>query len=78
MEQIRLDLRNRITTGKKTQRLAIPCSEEFLEMLDRQAVKLNTTRAELAYRYVLNGMKETLGEIFLVELHGDKRLSELL
>lgn len=77
-KQLNFDLRTRITTGKKTERLSIPCSDELLKLLDDQAQKLGTERAKLAYQYVLEGIVKTIGEIFMTELRGDEKLSEIL
>ncbi|MCK5608688.1 hypothetical protein KAR91_42820 [Candidatus Pacearchaeota archaeon] len=78
MDQLTLNLKERITTGKKNQRLSIPCSDTFLEVIDKQAEKMNTTRAELTYRFVLEGMQKAWGKIFMMELHGDKKLSDFI
>jgi hypothetical protein len=77
MEQLKLDFSRQITTGKKTFRLAIPCSEEFIQLLDQQAQALNTTRAALSYQFVLEGMQRTLGHIFMTEFHGSTPLRDL-
>jgi hypothetical protein len=68
MTQPRLNFQNPITTGKKNQRLSVAVSEEFLEFLDRLAVRQNMSREELAYRYILQGMQAGIGELFMAEL----------
>ncbi len=78
MEQIPLTLKHKITSGKKLERLTIPCSDEFLKEVDKVASRLGQKRAEFAYAAVLEKMKEAIGEIFMRELLEDKKLSELL
>lgn len=78
MNQITLNLRHQITTAKKTERLSIPCGPEFLALVDKLSSLRGTTRAEFAYEAVLKEMQSAMGEIFLAELHGEKRLAELL
>ena len=78
MEQMKLDLKTRIATGKKNQRLSIPCSEDFLKNLDEQAERFGTDRAKLAFQFVLEGMQKAMGEIFMAELRGDETLSDFL
>jgi len=77
MDQIKLDLKSKIITGKKTCRLSIPCSEEFINRLDEQAERFGTERAKLAYQFVLEGMQKAFGEIFMAELRGDEKLQDL-
>lgn len=67
-----------IATGKKTQRLAIPCSDEFLQFLDMLAGLHNSTRAELAFSFVLEGMQKALGGAFMFEPHLEKNLRDLI
>lgn len=76
MDQLKLPLQKRITIGKKNQRLSIPCSDEFLDLVDRLAELLGMTRAEFGFEAVLKHIQEKTGEVFLAELHGDKRVSE--
>lgn len=79
MRQLTLDFQPKpIATGKKTQRLAIPCSDEFMQFLDMLAQMHNSTRDELAFDFVLEGMQKALGNIFMAEPHIDKKLSELI
>jgi len=75
-QQLTLNLKSRITTGKKLARLSVPCSDEFLALVDKVAAMKGTTRAEFSYSAVLEGIKEAIGEVFLVELHGDKKVSD--
>jgi len=79
MRQLTLDFSAKpIISGKKRQRLAIPCSDEFLAILDILSAKFGTTRAELAFSYVLDGMQKSLGNAFMAEPHLDKKLSDIL
>lgn len=76
--QLTLNLKHKITSGKKTARLTIPCSDEFLSEVDKVSGRLGQGRAEFAYSAVLDKMKEAIGDIFMQELLEDKKLSELL
>lgn len=76
--QLTLNLRSKLTTGKKTARFTIPCSEEFLEWVDKVAAHRGQSRAEFGYEAALEKMKESIGEIFMAELHADKKLGDLL
>lgn len=77
MHQITLTLQPKILIGKKTERLSIPCSSEFLGLVDQIAAMRGTTRAEFAFEAVLDLMKSSLGEIFMAELHGEKTVAEI-
>ena len=77
MHQITFTLQPKILVGKKTERLSIPCSSEFIGLVDRIAAMKGTTRAEFAFEAVLNAMKSSLGEIFMAELHGDETVADL-
>jgi len=77
--QLNLDFNTKpIISGKKTERLAIPCSEELMQHLDLLAKKYNTSRAELAFQFVLEGMQKAFGNAFMMEPHLDKTLKEIL
>jgi len=79
MPQLNLNFNNGpITTGKKTERLTIPCSDEFIKFLQKESDMLGLTKSELAFQFVLEGMQKTLGTLFLAEPYADKKLSELL
>jgi len=77
VHQITLTLQPKILVGKKTERLSIPCSSEFISLVDQIATMRKTTRAEFAFEAVLDAMKSSLGEIFMAELHGEKTIAEL-
>jgi hypothetical protein len=77
VHQITLTLRDTIKTGKKTERLSIPCSEEFLALVDQVSRLKGTTRAEFSFGAVLKEIQNAIGEIFLTELHGDETVAEL-
>lgn len=79
MEQLKLDFSTRpIVAGKKRQRLAIPCSDEFLAFIDMLSNMVGKSRAELAFDFVLEGMQRTLGNVFMAEPRVDKKLRDLL
>lgn len=65
-------------SGKKNQRLAIPCSDEFLEFVDLLSKMVGKSRAELAFDFVLEGMQRTLGNVFMAEPRLDSKLRDLL
>ena len=67
-----------IATGKKADRVTFTCSSSFGGILQKEADMLGTTRSELAFQFVLEGMQRTLGTIFMAEPHSDKKVSELL
>jgi len=79
MEQLKLDFSTKpIISGKKRNRLSIPCSDEFLIILEKLAEMSGTSRAELGFKFVLEGMQKTLGNVFMAEPHLDKTLRDLL
>jgi len=79
MDQVKLDFtRSPIVTGKKNQRLSIPCSDELLEMVDFQANKLGTSRAELGFQFVVEGLQRNLGTILMSDHYADTKLKDLL
>ncbi len=65
-------------SGKKTARLSIPCSEEFIRFLDMEADLLGTDRARLAHRFVLRGLQQELGNLFISEPFLDDKLGDLM
>jgi hypothetical protein len=76
--QLTLNLKDKITTGKKDKRLAVPCNEYFLDMIDKQAARMNTDRANLAYRFIVEGMQKTMGELLMLDNLADEKLRDLL
>lgn len=79
MQQLKLDFSAKpIVSGKKRQRLSIPCSDEFLSFVDMLSKMVGKTRAELAFEFVLEGMQRTLGNVFMAEPHMEKQLRDLL
>lgn len=79
MQQLKLDFSSKpIVSGKKNQRLAIPCSDEFLAFVDLLSKMVGKSRAELAFDFVLEGMQRTLGNVFMAEPHMEKKLRDLL
>jgi hypothetical protein len=79
MQQLKLDFTSKpIISGKKNQRLAIPCSDEFMEFMDLLSNMVGKSRAELAFDFVLEGMQRALGNVFMAEPRMDKKLRDLL
>ena len=79
MQQLRLDFTSKpIISGKKSQRLAIPCSDEFMAFMDLLSGMVGKSRAELAFEFVLEGMQRTLGNVFMAEPRMDEKLRDLL
>lgn len=79
MEQLKLDFSAKpIVSGKKLERLCIPWSPAFLGILQDLADILGTSRAELGFSFVLEGMQKTLGNVFMAEPHLDKKLRDVL
>lgn len=77
-QQMTLDFSRRITNGKRTERITVSSSEEFRTILDMVAERFGETRAELAFRYILEGLQRDIGKVFMAELHSDKPISEFL
>ena len=78
MLQMDLDFKRKIRDGKKTARLSIPCSEEFLKFLDMEADLLGTDRAKLAHRFVMEGLQKGIGKIFMAEPFKDEKLGDIM
>ena len=79
MRQLTIDFQpNPIVNGKKLAKLTIPCSDDFLDFIDKLAKLHGMPRAPFAHRLVLEGMQRYLGSAFMAEPHLDKRLDELL
>jgi hypothetical protein len=76
--QLSFDFKRKIVNGKKTERLCIPCSEEFLKVLDLEAGLLRTDRARLAHRFVTEGMQKELGNLFISEPYLNEKLGDLM
>lgn len=76
--QLDLDFKRKIRGGKKTARLSIPCSDEFLELVDKTADLLNTDRAKLGHRLVLEGLQRAIGTIFMSEPYEKEKLGDLI
>ena len=80
--QIKLDFSKKpildVDPNKKTERIAVACSEDFKEFFQRFCKLLKTNESELAQRYILEGMKNDLANIFLPQPHLDKSLREIL
>ncbi len=75
--QLSLNFKERISSEKKTARVTIPCSDSFINLLDELAKKYGTDRAKLAFQFVVEGMQKSIGNVFMAELRGDEKLSDL-
>ena len=64
--------------GKKTERITFTCSSEFKEFLELFSRVQEMTVSELCHRYILEGMRSDLGNLFMAQPHLDKTLRELL
>ena len=76
--QLTLDFSRRLIAGKRTERITVTSSEEFRDLLDMLATRLNATRSELAFQYIVEGMQRDLGKVFMTELHSNKPVSHFL
>lgn len=64
--------------GKHTERLTITCSSEYKEFVDLFCKIQKMTTSELCHRYILEGMKNDLADIFIAQPHLDKSLRKIL
>jgi len=78
LNQLNIEFTPRAIGGKKTARLAIPCSEDMLNVIDMLARKHDTSRAELSFGWIVESIQQAMGNLFMTELHSDKPLKELL
>jgi hypothetical protein len=80
-EQLKLDFnRNRSMrdAGKKTERITFTCSPEYKDFLDLFCKATGNTLSELCHRYMLDGMRNDLANIFITQPHLDTSLRDLL
>lgn len=78
-DQLVLQLRPRaVDDGKKTARLTCTCTEDFKDFVEKIARLRKTTTSELAYEYILAGLRNDITEIFLPAPHLDKSLREIV
>ena len=64
--------------GKKLKRIGAACSEDFKDLLDLVCRLRGSTESELTFEYVLRGIREDLGNVFMAEPHLDKTLREAI
>lgn len=76
--QLSLDFTPRVDTSKKTQRITVTCSDEFKEFFDKFCNSRGLSPSQLGYHYILEGMKNDLGNMFFAQPHLDESLRELL
>lgn len=80
--QINLDFSpnpiNNIDPAKKSERIAVACSTEFKDFFQMFCKITHTNESELGYRYILDGMKNDLANIFIAQPHLDKSLADIL
>jgi len=80
--QLNLDFHKKpildVDPNKKTERVAVACSTEFKDFFKMFCTILKSNESELAYRYILEGMKEDLANIFMAQPHLDKSLRDIL
>lgn len=77
--QLQLDFsKPRIDSGKKTERIPTAVSSELKEFVDKMAQMQGVSVSELVHRYVVEGLKNDVVNIFIPEPHMDKSLREIL
>lgn len=65
--------------GKKTERLTIACPKELITYLDGLVPKFrNLTRAELAYKFVVEGVADALLQDLLSKIVADKTYADVM
>ena len=64
--------------GKKMERIPVACSSDLKEFVARMATIQGSTVSEIAHRYIVEGMKNDLANIFLPEPHMNKSLRDVL
>lgn len=82
MSQLKLDFSARHPLipdpGKKTERLTFTCSSEYKEFFDLFCRVQGSNISELCHRYILDGMKADLANMFMAQPHLDSTLTEIL
>lgn len=78
MNQLTLNLKEKILLGKKLETLSFRASTDLAEQIDKLANKKYSSRSDLILRWVIDGLTRELGEVYLLEVHADRKLSELL
>ena len=64
--------------GKKELRIPTAVSQELKEFVELMARKQNLSVSELTHRYIVDGLKNDIANVFMPEPHLDKSLRELL
>jgi hypothetical protein len=64
--------------GKKDRRIPTAASQELKELVEIMARKQGISVSELTHRYIVEGLRSDLMQIFLPEPHLDKSLREVL
>lgn len=68
----------RIVSGKREKRISITCSDEFKSVLELVARIQDSNPSEIGFRYLLEGIKNDLGNMFIAEPQLDSTLREIL
>jgi hypothetical protein len=81
MQQLTLSLGPRpagIADGKKLSRIPIACSDDLKGFVESMAKAQGVSVSEMCHRYIIQGLQNDLGAVFLQEPHLDKRLRDLM
>ena len=73
-----IDFNQAPDTGEIAERVTIGCSVEYKAFVELFASVRECTVSELCHRYVLDGMREDLANLFMAQPHLDKSLREIL
>ena len=76
--QLNLDFQPRISSGKKTERITITCSDEFKTLVNLISKLTNTDVSVMGHRYFIEGMQRDIGNVFMAEPHVEKSLRDIL
>ena len=68
----------KILMGKREKRITVACSDEFRQVFELVARIQNSNPSELGFRYLLEGLKNDLGNMFMYEPHLDSTLRNIL
>lgn len=78
MNQLSLNLKEKILLGKKLETLSFRASTELAEQIDKLANKKYSSRSDLILKWVIAGLTQELGEQLLLESYADKKLREIV
>lgn len=67
-----------VDTGKKTERISFSGSSDLKEFLETCAVKQGLSVSELCQRYVIEGLKNDIGTMLLIQANMQKSLEEIM